>query len=86
MCTERKATGLFVLVSFLFATMMIRFFYCYFSSFQEVTYPQNDIWKPDIALKNSVNDYKQLGDSSINIQLGYNGNIQWVPHQVSISH
>lgn len=45
-------------------------------------YPQDDIWKPDVALKNSYQEYKQLGVSTLNVQVNSAGYVQWYPFQV----
>ena len=41
------------------------------------------MWKPDIALKNSVLDYKELGVKSLNIENYFDGEIAWYPFQVN---
>ena len=45
-------------------------------------FPQDDVWKPDVALKNSVVEYKELGVSTLNINVGNTGDIIWLPFQV----
>ena len=42
------------------------------------------MWKPDIALKNSVLDYKELGVKSLNIENYFDGEIAWYPFQVKL--
>ncbi|XP_052234649.1 neuronal acetylcholine receptor subunit alpha-7-like isoform X2 [Dreissena polymorpha] len=43
---------------------------------------QGDVWKPDIALKNSNLDYKELGVQTLNIINSNDGNISWYPFHV----
>ena len=45
-------------------------------------FPQDDVWKPDVALKNSVVEYKELGVSTLNVQVVNTGDIVWYPFQV----
>lgn len=45
-------------------------------------WPQGDIWRPDIALKNSAIRYKPLGDSSLNVYVTNTGLVVWQPFQV----
>ena len=57
------------------------------SDFGGLTYaffPQDDVWKPDVALKNSMVDYKQLGVASLNVQVTADGEVLWYPFQVII--
>lgn len=45
-------------------------------------FPQDDVWKPDIALKNSVEKYKPLGVSTLNVQVSSQGSVYWYPFEV----
>ncbi|XP_053399141.1 acetylcholine receptor subunit beta-like 1 [Mercenaria mercenaria] len=45
-------------------------------------WPQGDVWKPDVALKNSYLDYKELGVSSLNVLVYSDGYVEWYPFQV----
>ncbi|KAL4234573.1 Neurotransmitter-gated ion-channel transmembrane region [Mactra antiquata] len=45
-------------------------------------WPQDDVWKPDIALKNSYTEYKELGVKSLNVMVYSSGQIYWYPFQV----
>ncbi|WAR30961.1 ACHA6-like protein [Mya arenaria] len=45
-------------------------------------WPQNEVWKPDIALKNSYLDYKSLGVDELNVENYYDGSMNWFPFQV----
>ena len=46
-------------------------------------WPQDDIWKPDITVKNSVKDYKELGDKALRVAVAYDGSVTWSPFQVT---
>ena len=48
-------------------------------------FPQDDVWKPDIALKNSVEKYKPLGVSTLNVQVSSQGSVYWYPFEVSFN-
>ena len=43
------------------------------------------MWKPDVALKNSFLEYKELGVSSLNVHVSSNGYVQWYPFQVRMT-
>jgi len=45
-------------------------------------YPQEFLWRPGVALKNSVEDYKTLGDPSLNVEVTHDGVVTWEPYQV----
>ena len=45
-------------------------------------FPQNDIWKPDVTLKNSVKKYKALGDESLYANVDSTGYVYWYPFEV----
>ncbi|XP_052224722.1 acetylcholine receptor subunit alpha-L1-like [Dreissena polymorpha] len=45
-------------------------------------WPQNEVWKPDIALQNSYLDYKGLGDKTLNVMNIHTGAMYWNPFQV----
>ncbi|XP_060591953.1 acetylcholine receptor subunit alpha-type acr-16-like, partial [Ruditapes philippinarum] len=42
-------------------------------------WPQNDVWKPDIILANSVRPYGSLGGETLMIENYYDGLIRWYP-------
>ena len=46
-------------------------------------FPQDDVWKPDVALRNSVEKYKSLGVSTLNVQVQSNGYVIWYPFEVN---
>lgn len=45
-------------------------------------FPQEDVWKPDVALKNSAEKYKSLGLTSLNVQVDNYGAVFWNPFEV----
>ena len=47
-------------------------------------FPQDDVWKPDVALKNSVEKYKSLGVTTLNVQVFNDGYVYWYPFEVSV--
>ncbi|XP_052788256.1 acetylcholine receptor subunit beta-type acr-3-like [Mya arenaria] len=47
-------------------------------------WPQKEVWKPDIALKNSYLDYNTLGVDDLNIENYHDGTMVWYPFQVNI--
>ncbi|XP_060601908.1 neuronal acetylcholine receptor subunit alpha-7-like [Ruditapes philippinarum] len=48
-------------------------------------FPQDNIWKPDIALKNSNKDYTTLGIPSLNVEVSNDGTIEWYPFEIFTS-
>jgi len=48
-------------------------------------WPQDLVWKPDVALKNSYKEYKELGDSALNVVVQFDGKVTWSPFQVFFS-
>lgn len=44
--------------------------------------PQDDIWKPDISLRNTYKTFTGLGSSFLNARIAYNGDVEWKPLQV----
>ena len=53
-----------------------------FGGIEHIFLPQDDVWKPDVALKNSMVDYKQLGVPSLNVDVTSEGEVLWYPFQV----
>ncbi|XP_060568987.1 neuronal acetylcholine receptor subunit alpha-5-like [Ruditapes philippinarum] len=52
-------------------------------NFLFITYwPQNDVWKPDIVLANSVRSYESLGHETLMVENFYNGTIKWFPQEM----
>ncbi|XP_045206683.2 uncharacterized protein LOC123558906 [Mercenaria mercenaria] len=48
----------------------------------KVLLPQNDIWKPDIALMNGFSTITAMGAKFMFIDINYNGSCIWKPYQV----
>ncbi|XP_060084790.1 neuronal acetylcholine receptor subunit alpha-6-like [Ylistrum balloti] len=44
--------------------------------------PQNDIWKPDIALANGYSKMTVLGDNFILTRISHEGLVEWLPYEV----
>ncbi|KAK3608583.1 hypothetical protein CHS0354_042572 [Potamilus streckersoni] len=44
--------------------------------------PQDNIWKPDIALKNSVSEFKGLGSTFLYVQIDPSGRVKWYPYMI----
>lgn len=44
--------------------------------------PQDDVWKPDVSLKNSYKSFTGLGSSYLNVRVQSDGLIEWYPFQV----
>jgi hypothetical protein len=45
---------------------------------------QNDVWKPDLVLANSVRPYKSFGHETIKVENKNDGHIGWYLHEVRI--
>ncbi|KAL4230050.1 hypothetical protein ACF0H5_010437 [Mactra antiquata] len=44
--------------------------------------PQNDLWKPDVALMNGFSTITAMGSSFMFIDVDYEGNCTWRPYQI----
>ncbi|XP_076095498.1 neuronal acetylcholine receptor subunit alpha-10-like [Mytilus galloprovincialis] len=44
--------------------------------------PQDDVWKPDLTLKNGFTKLTELGSSVIYVDVQSNGNVSWYPFEV----
>ena len=53
-----------------------------FGNMSYTYFPQDDVWKPDMALKNSVKQYKEMGVETLNVFVDYYGYILWYPFQL----
>ena len=53
-----------------------------FDGLESYLFPQDDVWKPDIALQNSVEKYKPLGVSTLNVVVHSAGLVFWDPFEV----
>ncbi|KAH3730744.1 hypothetical protein DPMN_056737 [Dreissena polymorpha] len=56
-----------------------------YDGIQTGVYPQNSVWKPDVSLKNSVDDFKTLGDQTLNVIVTSDGIVTWEPYQIFTS-
>ena len=46
-------------------------------------YPQDHVWKPGVALKNSVESFETVGDPTLHVVVNQNGTVMWDPYQVN---
>lgn len=53
-----------------------------YGNITQFTLPQEDIWKPDLALANAYDTISGLGDPFMYLTITYDGNITWEPYQV----
>lgn len=44
--------------------------------------PQNDVWKPDLVLKNGFKKFEELGGSFYYLYIDYEGSVIWMPFSV----
>ncbi|WAQ99287.1 ACH5-like protein, partial [Mya arenaria] len=44
-----------------------------------------DIWHPDLALTNSFEDYKQIGDDKLLVESCSDGTVYWFPFQLNVT-
>ena len=57
-----------------------------YGGLREAFFPQDEVWKPDIALRNSMVEYKQLGVSTLNVNVNNEGIVHWYPFQVRTTY
>lgn len=55
-----------------------------FEGIQFGVYPQDDVWKPGIALKNSVESFQTIGDPTLHVVVAQNGTVSWDPYEVIV--
>lgn len=48
----------------------------------QVLLPQDDLWKPDIALMNGFSTVTAMGAKFMFIDVNYNGSCLWKPYQI----
>lgn len=48
----------------------------------EIFIPQDDIWKPDVSLRNAFKTFTGLGSSYLNVRVTSTGAVEWFPYQV----
>ncbi|KAL4231170.1 hypothetical protein ACF0H5_008752 [Mactra antiquata] len=53
-----------------------------YGNIAEFTIPQDNIWKPDLALANAFDTVSGLGDKFMYLTISNDGNITWEPYQV----
>ncbi|XP_052225346.1 neuronal acetylcholine receptor subunit alpha-7-like isoform X2 [Dreissena polymorpha] len=53
-----------------------------FNGTESIFLPQDNIWKPDISLKNSVNSFTSMGSPHLNVFVTSTGGVSWYPYQV----
>ena len=53
-----------------------------FGGLTATTFPQNDVWKPDIILENSVDSYDDMGADSLNVVVKSDGSVLWKTMEV----
>ncbi|XP_060600275.1 acetylcholine receptor subunit beta-like 1 [Ruditapes philippinarum] len=53
-----------------------------YGGIEQLYIPQGDVWKPDVALRNSVKQFKELGVTSLNVHVDTDGLVQWYPFEV----
>ncbi|XP_045190995.2 acetylcholine receptor subunit alpha-like [Mercenaria mercenaria] len=56
-----------------------------YGNITEFSLPQNEIWKPDIALANAYDSITGLGDKFMYVTVKYDGKITWEPFQRFVS-
>ncbi|XP_052777192.1 neuronal acetylcholine receptor subunit alpha-7-like [Mya arenaria] len=56
-----------------------------YNGLYSVTWPQKDVWHPDITLSNSFLDYQQVGDDKLLLYIAKNGKIYWYPFQLDMT-
>ena len=57
-----------------------------FGNISYMYFPQNDVWKPDIALANTVKQFENLGIETLNVKVDFDGYIGWYPFQLFKSY
>ena len=50
-----------------------------YENISKLFFNQNDIWKPDIMLHNTVENFKSLGSDDLNIMVTSDGRVRWEP-------
>ncbi|XP_060587873.1 neuronal acetylcholine receptor subunit beta-4-like [Ruditapes philippinarum] len=53
-----------------------------FNGTTEIFLPQDDIWKPDVSLRNTYNSFKGLGSTYLYVKVQHNGDVTWKPFQI----
>ncbi|XP_053379536.1 neuronal acetylcholine receptor subunit alpha-7-like [Mercenaria mercenaria] len=53
-----------------------------YNGLQSMNIPQSNVWKPDIALENSVERYRDMGGKHMYVAVTHQGCMQWKPIEV----
>ncbi|XP_060600266.1 neuronal acetylcholine receptor subunit alpha-7-like [Ruditapes philippinarum] len=53
-----------------------------YGGIEQLYIPQGDVWKPDVALRNSVKQFKELGVTTLNVKVDMDGWVEWYPFEV----
>lgn len=53
-----------------------------YDGLDSISIPQDEVWKPDIALENSITKYRDLGTSMMNVRIQSDGHVIWKPMEV----
>ncbi|KAL3873118.1 hypothetical protein ACJMK2_036274 [Sinanodonta woodiana] len=53
-----------------------------YGSMDNLFLPQDNIWKPDVALKNGVTEFKGLGSSFLFVTVSPSGSVSWYPYMI----
>ncbi|KAH3791933.1 hypothetical protein DPMN_145423 [Dreissena polymorpha] len=50
------------------------------------SWPQDDIWKPDLRLNSSYDSFTGFGSAALTVWVTYDGNVSWNPFQLVSEH
>ena len=50
-----------------------------YENISKLFFNQNDIWKPDLMLHNTIENFKSLGSDDLNIMVTSDGSVRWEP-------
>ncbi|XP_052244555.1 acetylcholine receptor subunit beta-like isoform X1 [Dreissena polymorpha] len=53
-----------------------------YGGIEEMLFPQDDIWKPDLRLNNSYKSFTGFGSADLSLWVSNDGNVSWFPIQV----
>ena len=53
-----------------------------FGGITKIFVPQDDVWKPDIVLKNGFKRFREMGGSFYNVEIDATGFVYWLPFEV----
>ncbi|XP_052215112.1 acetylcholine receptor subunit gamma-like [Dreissena polymorpha] len=52
-----------------------------YGGIEEMLFPQDDIWKPDLRLNNSYKSFTGFGSADLSLWVSNDGNVSWFPIQ-----